>query len=110
VDHDWAVEPPAARLVWKNGQSWAGIKTHIGCCQEAHDAERATPARALETASRRQAAPERVAIFAGAQAAVRQMASEEPVPGQMYALQARKHIAVLRRRKRFHTYTMKGQG
>jgi len=25
------------------------------------------------------------------------MASEEPGPGQMYALQARKHIAVLRR-------------
>jgi len=31
------------------------------------------------------------------QAAVRRMASEEPGPSQMYALQARKHTAVLRR-------------
>jgi len=31
------------------------------------------------------------------QAAIRRMASEEPGPGQQYALQARKHIATLRR-------------
>jgi len=38
---------------------------------------------------------ERVTIFTDAQAAIRRMASEEPGPGQMYALQVRKHIAVL---------------
>ena len=32
-----------------------------------------------------------------AQAAIRRMASEEPGPGQQYALQAKKHIATLRR-------------
>jgi len=31
------------------------------------------------------------------QAAIKRMASEEPGPGQMYATQARKHIATLRR-------------
>ena len=36
-------------------------------------------------------------IFTDAQAAIRRMASEEPGPGQQYAIQARKHIAVLRR-------------
>jgi hypothetical protein len=41
--------------------------------------------------------PERVAIFADAQAAIRRMASEEPGPGQMYAIQARKNMAALRR-------------
>jgi len=41
--------------------------------------------------------PERVAIFTDAQAAVRRMASDEPGPGKQYALQARKHIASLRR-------------
>jgi len=32
-----------------------------------------------------------------AQAAIRRMASEEPGPGQQHALQARKHIAMLRK-------------
>jgi len=41
--------------------------------------------------------PERVTIFTDAQAAIRRMASEEPGPGQKYALQARKHITVLRK-------------
>jgi len=40
-----------------------------------------------------------VTIFTDAQAAIRYMASEEPGPGQQYAIQARKHIAVLRRAK-----------
>jgi len=53
--------------------------------------------RVLETASRRQMAPERVAVSTDAQAAIRRMGLEEPGPGQMYALQAREHIAVLRR-------------
>jgi len=78
-------------VVQKNGQSWVGIKTHMGFKQEACGAERAALARALESASRRQMAPERVTIFTNAQAAIRWMASEEPGPGQNYALQARKH-------------------
>jgi len=41
--------------------------------------------------------PERVTIFTDAQAAIRRMASDEPGPGQQYALQARKHINTLRR-------------
>jgi len=45
----------------------------------------------------RQTAPERVTIFTDARAAIRRMASEGPSPSQMYTLQARKHIAVLRR-------------
>jgi len=54
---------------------------------------------ALETASRRQKTLETVTISIDAQAAIRRMASEEPGPGQMHALQARKHIAALRRAK-----------
>ena len=83
--------------VWKKGVSWAGIKTHIGYNQEAYDTEWAALARALELASRRNMAPERVTVFTDAQAAIRRMASDEPGPGQQYALQARKHIAALRR-------------
>jgi len=83
-------------VVWKNGQTWKGIKTHMGYNQEAYDAECAALARALESASRRKTIPERVTIFTDAQAAIRRMASEEPGPGQQYALQARKHIATLR--------------
>jgi ribonuclease HI len=84
-------------VVWKNGQSWVGIKTHMGYNQEAYDTECAALARALETATRREMTPERVPIFTDAQAAIKRMASEEPGPGQMYVLQARKHIAALRR-------------
>ena len=32
-----------------------------------------------------------------AQAAIKRMASEDPGPGQMYAIQAREHFAALRR-------------
>jgi ribonuclease HI len=84
-------------VTWQNGQRWVCIKTHMGYNQEAYDAECATLARALETAVRRQMTPERVTIFTDAQAVIRCMASEEQGPGQMYALQARKHIATLRR-------------
>ena len=84
-------------VVWKNGQSWVGIKTHMGYNPEAYDAECAALSRALESASRRQTTPERVTIFTDAQAAIRRMASEEPGPDQKYALQARMHIAVLRK-------------
>jgi len=84
-------------VVWKRGQTWVGIKTHMGCNQEAYGAECAALARALESASRRQTTPERIAIFADAQAAIRRIAYEEPGLGQQYALQARKHIATLRK-------------
>jgi len=63
---------------------------------EAYDAECAALARALESVSG-EYVPERVTIFTDAQAAIRRMASEEPGPGQQYAIQARKHIATLRR-------------
>jgi len=38
-------------VVWKNGQTWEGIKGHMGCNQEAYDAECAALARALESVS-----------------------------------------------------------
>ena len=43
--------------------------------------------------------PERVTIFSDAQAAIRRMASDDPGPGQKYAIQAQRHIAALRRAK-----------
>jgi ribonuclease HI len=84
-------------VVWRKGESWAGIKTHMGYNQEAYDAECAALARALETAARRNRTPERVTIFSDAQAAIKRLASDEPGPGQQYALQARRHIAALRK-------------
>jgi len=83
-------------VVWKKGQTWTGVKVHMGNNQEAYDAECAALARALELASQRNATPERVTIFSDAQAAIRRMASDEPGPGQRYALRARRHIATLR--------------
>jgi len=41
-------------VVWRNGQSWVGIKTYMGYNQEVYDAECAALARALELAPRRQ--------------------------------------------------------
>ena len=67
-----------------------------GYNQEAYDAECAALARALESVTKGYV-PERVTIFTDAQAAIRRMASDEPGPGQKYAVQARKHIAALRR-------------
>jgi len=84
-------------VVWKNNQTWKGINTHMGYNQEAYDVECAALARALESASRRNMTPERVTIFTDAQAAIRRMASDEPGPGQQYVIQARMHIAALRR-------------
>jgi ribonuclease HI len=84
-------------VVWQNGQRWVGIKTHMDYNQEAYGAECASLARALEIAARRQTTPERVTIFTDVQAAIKRMASEDPGPGQMYAIRARKHIAALRK-------------
>jgi len=84
-------------LVWRKGVAWAGIKTHMGYNQEAYDAECAILARALKSALQRTPTPERVTIFSDAQAAIRRRATDEPGPGQQYALQARNHIATLRK-------------
>ena len=81
-------------VAWENGHIWEGIKTHLGYNQEAFDAECAALARALESASR----PDTISTnhhFTDAQVAIRRMASDEPGPGQKYALEARKHIATL---------------
>jgi len=84
-------------VVWKKGLTWEGAKVHMGSNQEAYDAECAALAHALEITSQRNTTPERVTIFSDAQAAIRWMASDEPGPGQKYAIQARRHIAALRR-------------
>jgi len=84
-------------VVWKKGNSWKGIKQHMGSNQEAYDAECAAIALALEEAARRDSTPERVTIFSDAQAAIKRMASDEAGPGQQYALRARVHIAALRK-------------
>jgi len=87
-------------VVLKRGLTWAGAKVHLGNNQEAYDAECAALAHALELATQRSTIPERVTIFSDAQAAIRRMASDEPGPGQQYALQARKHITTLRRARK----------
>jgi len=86
-------------VVWKHSRSWRDIKTHMRYNQEAYEAECAALASALQAAWRRPTTPERFTIFTDAQAAIRRKASDEPGPGQQYALQARKHIAALRRVK-----------
>jgi len=68
----------------------------MGYNQEAFGAESAALARALEVAARRRSTPAKVTIFTDAQAAIWRMASQEPGPGQKYAIQARKWIKVLR--------------
>jgi len=69
----------------------------MGCNQEAYDAECAALARGLNEAKQWQPTPEAVTIFTDAQAAIPRMVSEEPGPGQQYAIEARKHVAALRR-------------
>jgi ribonuclease HI len=83
-------------VVWKSRQQWVGVKSHMAYNQEAFDAECAALARALEVAARRRTTPERVTIFTDAQAAIRRMGSDEPAPGQKYALEGRRWIAALR--------------
>jgi ribonuclease HI len=87
-------------VVWKRGLTWVGAKVHMGNNQEAYHAECAALAHALELAAQRSTTPERVTIFSDAQAAIRRIASDEPSPGQQYALQARKHITTLRRARK----------
>ena len=91
-------------VVWKDGQSWVDIKTHMGYNQEAYDAECGALARLLESASRRNVILERVTILTDGQAAIRQTESHEPGTGQHYALEARKHIAVVRKARPGHRH------
>jgi len=84
-------------VAWQNGQSWVGIKNHMEYNQEAYNAECAALARALKEVAKHQTVPEWITIFTDAQAAIRRMASEEPSPGQKYAILVRRHIAKLRR-------------
>jgi ribonuclease HI len=83
-------------VAWRNGQTWEGIKTHMGFNHEAYDAECAALACALETAVRSDPAPTHVTIFTDAQAAIWRMASDEQGPEQKYALEATNHIRSLR--------------
>jgi len=84
-------------VAWKNGQTWEGIKTHMGFNQEAYDAECAALACALKRAAEIAPTPSHITIFKDAQAAIRRMSMDEPGPGQKHALEARQHIAALRR-------------
>jgi ribonuclease HI len=83
-------------VVWRKAQRWVGIKSHMGYNQEAFDTECAALARALEVATRRQTPPVKVTIFTDSQAAMARIASEEPGPGQKYAIEARRWTRALR--------------
>jgi len=83
-------------VAWKEGQTWKGVKTHMGYNQEAFDAECAALTRVLDLARRRDPTPARVTVFTDAHATIKRMISDEPGPGQKYALEAREHIAPLR--------------
>jgi hypothetical protein len=76
-----------------------GYKVHMGFQQEAYDAECAAIARTLVTTAFRPLAHKRVTIYTDAQAAIRRMGSDEPGFGQVHALEARKHIATIHRRR-----------
>jgi len=52
--------------------------------------------RALQVAASRNHTLSQVTIFTGCQAAITRIASDEPGPGQKYALEARRRIAALR--------------
>jgi len=91
------MESGAARyaVAWKDGQSWKGIKAHIGYNQEAYDVECVVLARALESTSRGNIIQNRITNFTNVHATIIWIASDEPEPGQKYALEARKNITVL---------------
>ena len=71
----------------------------MGYNQEAYDADYVAIARALETAALRAKHHKlgAVTVFADSQAATTRMASDEPEPGLMYAIAARKHLSTQRR-------------
>ena len=74
-------------VAWRNEGHWASIKTHMGN-QEAYDVECAAIERALELTGQRRTAPEAVTIFSEAKATIERTASDDPGPGQQYAIQA----------------------
>jgi len=78
--------------VWKKENDWEGLKSHMGWGQEAYDAECAALARALQTAASRDDPIGAVTISS----AIARMTSDEPGPGQQYALETRRHITALR--------------
>jgi len=84
------------QLLGRKGMAWKGHKTHMGWHQEAFDAECDALARALQVAATRTHTVGTITIFTDAQAAIWRMTSDDPGPGQHYALEARKHIATLR--------------
>ena len=84
--------------MWKKNQTWKDVKVRMGRVQEAYNAECAVMTRALETAARRRNKFDHLTIFTDAQAAKWRMTSDDPGPGQRYAIAARKHIAELRRK------------
>ena len=57
-------------VAWKTGQTWEGIKTHMGFNQEAFDAECAALACVLEMAARRDLVPDHITIFTDVQVAI----------------------------------------
>ena len=65
-------------VAWKKGDTWKGHETHMGCGQEAYDAECAAIARALRVAASRNHALSTVTIFTDAQAAIWRMTSDDP--------------------------------
>jgi len=75
---------------------WKGHKTHMGWGQEAYDTECVALVRALQVAALRDHALGLVTIFTDRQTAIGRMASDEPGPGQKYALKARQHVLSLR--------------
>ena len=75
----------------------------MGYNQEAYDTECAALARELGVAGRAQMVPERVSIFTDAQATTKHRASEEPGPGQTFAIQPRKVLGPIQRWPFCHT-------
>jgi len=70
----------------------------MGYNQEAYDTECAALARALRTAAEQHKLGTG-AIFTDAQATIWGMTSDDPGPGQKYAIHARKHIRTLHRKE-----------
>jgi len=94
----------AASIEWaaRSGVAFDHGKTEAALFHRKKSTSKATLRRGMRCtgphvgeAARRNATPERVTNFFDAQAAIKQMASDEPGPGQQYELQARKHIATL---------------
>jgi len=86
-------------VAWQRGSTGRGSRpTYIAYNQEAYDAECAALARhQRRPQDRRRQRGLHTIIITDIQTAIRRMASGEPGPGQMYAIQARRHIATLRR-------------